>query len=119
MKDRIKIIRKSVGLTQAKFAERLGLKQNTIAVYEMGKSGISDNVIFSICREFNVNETWLRTGEGEIFKKRTKNQEVAAFVNDLMEDVDESFRKRFILAFSKFDECDWIELEKLIDKLGK
>lgn len=64
MKDRIKKIRKSVGLTQKEFAEKLGLKQNTIATYEMGRIGISDTVILSICREFGVNEVWLRTGEG-------------------------------------------------------
>lgn len=62
MKDRIKKIRKNANLTQQAFADRLGLKQNTIAVYEMGKSGISDAVITSICREFNINEEWLRYG---------------------------------------------------------
>lgn len=66
MKDRIKKIRKDANLTQQAFADRLGLKQNTIAVYEMGKSGISDAVITSICREFNVNEEWLRTGKGNM-----------------------------------------------------
>lgn len=64
MKDRIKKIRKAVGLTQKEFAEKLGLKQNTIATYEMGRIGVSDAVIISICREFGINEVWLRTGEG-------------------------------------------------------
>lgn len=117
MNERIKTLRKELKLTQQQFSDRLSIKRGTVANYEIGRNEPSDSVITLICREFNVNETWLRTGEGEIFKKRTKNQEVATFVNDLMEDVDESFRKRFILAFSKFDECDWIELEKLIDKL--
>ncbi len=64
MKDRIKKIRKAVGLTQKEFAEKLGLKQNTIATYEMGRISVSDAVIISICREFGINEVWLRTGEG-------------------------------------------------------
>ena len=62
MNDRIKKVRKETGLTQKKFAERLGIKQNTVASYEMGRIGISDTVITSICREFNINEEWLRNG---------------------------------------------------------
>lgn len=63
MKDRIRQIRKENKLTQKEFAERLGIKQNTVASYEMGRIGISDSVIVSICREFNIVENWLRTGE--------------------------------------------------------
>ena len=62
MKDRIKQIRKEAGLTQEKFAERLGLKRQTIATYETGRSEPMDTIIFSICREFNINENWLRYG---------------------------------------------------------
>lgn len=62
MKDRIKKIRKDAGLTQEKFAERLGLKRQTIATYETGRSEPMDTIIFSMCREFNINENWLRYG---------------------------------------------------------
>lgn len=68
MNTRIKKIRKDLDLTQQVFAERIGLKQNSIALIESGKRNISDQAILSICREFNVNEEWLRTGTGEIFK---------------------------------------------------
>lgn len=64
MKDRIKAVRKSKGLTQEKFGSALGLKQNTIAGYEMGLREPSNAVITLICKEFGVNEVWLRTGEG-------------------------------------------------------
>lgn len=66
MKNRIKRIRKEAGLTQKEFAEKLGIKQNTVATYEMGRIGVSDAVIISICREFNINEEWLRTGLGDM-----------------------------------------------------
>ena len=62
LKDRIKQIRKEAGLTQEKFAERLGLKRQTIATYETGRSEPMDTIIFSICLEFNINENWLRYG---------------------------------------------------------
>ena len=68
MKDRIKKLRKQyLDMTQAKFAERIGVKQNTVAQYEMGRNIPTDTVINLICREFNVNEAWLRTGTGEMF----------------------------------------------------
>jgi len=68
LKERIKKIRKELDLTQQKFADKLGIKRNTIAMYEMGKTIPSKQTITSICREFNVNEEWLLNGIGEMFK---------------------------------------------------
>ena len=73
MKDRIKAIRKEVGLTQTDFGKRIGVKGNTITGYETGLRNPSDAILNSICREFNVNEVWLRTGEGEPFSKIDEN----------------------------------------------
>ena len=67
MNERIKQIRRELGLTQAEFAERIGLKQNSIALIESGKRNISDQAVLSICREYGVNEEWLRTGDGDKF----------------------------------------------------
>ena len=64
MKERIKAIRTHYGLTQQEFANKLGLKRNSVANYEIGRNTPLDPIITSICREFNVNEVWLRTGEG-------------------------------------------------------
>ena len=70
MKERIKKIRRELNLTQREFAERIGIKRNTIANYETGRNDPVDSVISLICREFNVREEWLRTGEGEMFKPK-------------------------------------------------
>ncbi len=67
MKARIKTIRKNLGFTQADFGQKIGVKGNTITGYEKGLRNPSSAVINSICREFGVNEVWLRTGEGEPF----------------------------------------------------
>lgn len=64
--DRIKTLRKALHLTQQKFGDRIGLKQNSVALIEAGRE-TSDQTIFAICREFRVSEDWLRTGEGEMF----------------------------------------------------
>ncbi len=66
--ERIKKLRKTLDLTQQKFGERLGIKGNTVAQYELGRSNPVDSVFSLICREFNVNEEWLRNGKGEMFK---------------------------------------------------
>lgn len=66
--ERIKKVRKALELTQESFCNRIGLKRNSISLVESGKRNISDQAILSICREFNVNEEWLRNGTGEMFK---------------------------------------------------
>lgn len=73
MKDRLKELRKKLGLTQKKFAEKLGISRNNIASYETGKSNPGSSIIQLICRVYNVNETWLRTGEGEMFTAADSN----------------------------------------------
>lgn len=117
--ERIKYLRKDIlSLTQEKFAEKIGLKRNTIAMYESGDKIPSDRTIKDICREFEIDEDWLRTGEGEMKIKRTRNQEIQALANSVMLDVDESFKKRFFVALSKLKESDWEVLEKLIDEIS-
>ncbi|MDE7417180.1 MAG: helix-turn-helix domain-containing protein [Lachnospiraceae bacterium] len=66
--ERIKVLRNTLGLTQQQFANKLSLKRNTIATYEQGKINPSDVSISLLCREFDVNETWLREGSGDMFK---------------------------------------------------
>ncbi|MFG6325594.1 MAG: helix-turn-helix domain-containing protein [Lachnospiraceae bacterium] len=73
MHERLKMLRKVLNLTQQKFATILGLKQNTISSYEMGRATPSNIIISSICQKFNVNENWLRDGIGEMFIRQTKD----------------------------------------------
>ena len=116
---RIKLLRKHLNMTQQEFADSLSVKRGAIANYEVGRNEPTDSVIALICREFNVNEEWLRTGEGDMFRKRTKNQEILAFANEIMEDVDDSFKKRFVRALSKLNVSDWQTLEKIALELMK
>lgn len=64
--QRIREVRNKVGYTQEKFASELNLKQQTIAVFELGKRNPSERTISDICTKFNINEEWIRTGEGEM-----------------------------------------------------
>lgn len=86
MDERLKELRKALGLTQEKFANRLSIKRNTLANYEIGRNEPIDAVIMLICKEFNVNEEWLRCGNGEMFRPLPQEDEAAALVSDLLEE---------------------------------
>jgi transcriptional regulator with XRE-family HTH domain len=73
LKDRIKKLRKVLDLTQQEFANRLGISRGNIATYETREGSPGSSVISLICREFNVSEKWLRTGEGEMFNQSVEN----------------------------------------------
>lgn len=113
MKDRIKKIRKQLDLTQQKFGECLGVKRNTVAQWETGINTLTEQVITSICREFNVNEKWLRTGQGEMFIELTTDEQIATFIGTLLRDETDSFKKRYISMLASLDESDWETLEKM------
>lgn len=114
MKDRLKELRKALNLTQQKFADKLGVKQNTIAQYEMGRNDPSDAVIISICREFNVSENWLRNGEGEMFIPMTLDEEIASFIGGIQADIEPTFQKRFISALAKLSPEEWKTIEHIM-----
>ena len=126
MKDRLKKLRKELDLTQQAFAEKIGMKQNTIAQYEMGRTTPSDAIIFSICREFSVNEKWLRTGEGEMFEQLTDHQKVLKYTGMLLNDTDSVVAnaiQSFIVTYEQLDDTSKATLEKIalqyIDNLKK
>lgn len=119
MKERLKQLRKALELTQQTFADRIGMKQNTIAQYEMGRTIPSDAIIFSICREFNVNETWLRTGEGDMFIQLTRDEQIEQFVGELLKNEDDSFKRRIISGLAALDAAGWQVLEEFLDSIQK
>ena len=119
MKDRIKQIRKSAGLTQVEFGEKIGVKGNTITNYENGLRNPTDAVILSICREFSINEDWLRTGEGEMFIEVSEDEQIAEFVGRTLAGKPEAFRRRLILALSALDDDEWDLLEQILDKMAE
>lgn len=118
-KERIKQIRKKEGLTQTQFGERIGVKGNTITNYETGLRTPTDAVLKSICREFNVNEDWLRTGEGEMFKPLSRSETIARFAGELMKDEDDSFRRQLVEALAQLDEKEWEVLAGIARMLTK
>ena len=114
MNNRLKELRKELGLSGEKFGEKIGVKKAAISKIESGVVGLSDSNILAICREFNVNEEWLRFGTGEMFKDMTLDEEIISFVGDIQWDASNTFKKRFISAIAKLNEEEWKVLEKII-----
>lgn len=96
--ERIKWLRKDKGLTQQEFADRLAIKRTTIANYESGRNEPVDSVIALICAKFAVNETWLRTGEGEPYVQLSRQAEIARIVGSFMDASPE--REALIVALA-------------------
>lgn len=117
--EKIKEIRKHLGLTMEKFGERLGVGKTAISNIENNNRNLTDQMTISICREFNVNEDWLRTGEGEMFKPLSRSETIAKFAGELMKDEDDSFRRQLVEALAQLDEKEWEVLAGIAKKLTK
>lgn len=115
--ERIKELRKSLGLTQQKFADKIGVKQNTVAQYEIGRNPPTDTVVTLICREFDVNEEWLRTGAGPMFVEKSRDEELAEFFGKVLAG-DPDFRRRLLSAMSRLTEEQWAMLEEVAQRLA-
>lgn len=111
MNERIKAVRTALGLSQQEFAEKIGIKRGAVANYEVGRNEPIDAVVSLICKTYNVNENWLRTGEGEMFIQISRDQEIMDFVADTMQDDKDNFRRRFLLALSRLPEECWADIE--------
>ena len=96
--DRIKEIRRIKKYTQQRLAYELGLKQNTIATYEMNKTTPSDRTIIDICRKFNIREEWLRTGQMPMEQSLSRQEEITKFVTETMADASKTDTRRILMA---------------------
>ncbi|MDD6235365.1 MAG: helix-turn-helix transcriptional regulator [Lachnospiraceae bacterium] len=116
--ERVKEIRKELDLTLEKFGEKLGVKRNTMSAIETGRNSITDQMAKSICREFNVNEEWLRSGNGPVFIEQTRDEQIASFIGGIQSIGDDSFKKRLISLLSEMTEDEWNLLEKMVIRLS-
>lgn len=118
MNERIKLLRNTLQMTQQEFADRIKVKRNTVATYEMGRSVPSDSAIALICKEFSVNETWLRTGTGDMFLQENKDTQISQMLDEVIKANESDFKRRLISALSKLDDDGWDSLEKLVENIA-
>lgn len=115
---RISHLRKTLKLTRSAFGEEIGVSDSVIKNIEYDKTEPKPLMIQQICKAYNVNETWLTTGEGEMFIKQSRTDEIAQFVGRTLATTEDTFQKRLIAALSKLSVEEWEVLEKLANDLA-
>ena len=120
MHTRIKNLRKTFGLTQEEFSSKIGLSRNFIAQVESGLKNPSDRTVSDICREFGVNEKWLRYNEGDIYKSHPPTGEINNAISNVLEDTNcdnsvYTLVKEFLLKYDKLDSKSKDVINKLAD----
>lgn len=104
MKFRLKELRNTLELTQQEFADRIGTTRNAVGNYETGNRKPLDTVIKSICREFNVNEEWLRTGQGKMFVEISEDEQLADFFGRIQTSDESDSIKMLTKTVAKLDD---------------
>ena len=115
--SRILKIRKENDLTQAEFGAKIGVSQNFIWMVEKGQRTPSDRTISDICREFGVDEVWLRTGVGEMFRQRTREEEIADFVGRMLTR-GTPFQQAFVAVLARTTPEEWAIFERKLRELA-
>ena len=108
--ERLKEVRKSLGLTLEKFGNRIGVGKTAISKLEHDQCSITDQMRKSICREYNVNEEWLLNGTGEMFSEIDREDQIMRWAASVLKEDSSSFRKRFVAMLSSLRDEDWLFL---------
>lgn len=121
MNERIKEVRSALGLSAEKFGAKIGVTRSAISKMELGVCNVSEQSIISICREFNVNEEWLRYGSGDMFNTLSQDEELAYIVGQALPHADNFVKDTFIALgrlSQEFTADDWQVVKKFVDALA-
>lgn len=119
LKDRLRELRKSTGLSQTDFALKLGCSRGVIKNIEEGKTDISPAFADLICRIYGCSVIWLETGEGEMFREMTADEKIADFVGGILSDRGDQFQKKVIQILSSLDDEGWKALNDFLEALDR
>lgn len=115
--SRISTVIKSSGLTKTAFSKKIGLSQPFVSQLASGDASPSDRTIVDICREFGVSEHWLRTGEGEMFVRLSREEEITKFLMTVIRDPDSEFQRQLLATMAKLEPAQWQLMEQMLDDL--
>lgn len=116
MKERLKELRIALGISQAELGERIGVSRAAISRLESGSNNFTNQMVTSICREFGVNEEWLRTGSGDMFEEMSRAEKAAQIVGAALGGGDEFILNTFI-ALGQLSPAEWELIKKFVDKI--
>lgn len=117
MNNRFKLLRTHLKLSQEEFGNKLGLTRGAVTNIEYGKTEPKEHFISLTCKIFNVNEVWLRTGEGEMFLPEDRDNALMAWVGEVLADESDSFRRRYLNVLRSLTPDDWKRMEAYAEAL--
>lgn len=115
--SRISAVIRASGLTKTAFGEKLNVSQSHVSRLANGESAPSDRTIVDICREFGVSEHWLRTGEGEMFVRLSREEEITKFLMTVIRDPDSEFQRQLLATMANLEPAQWKLMEQMLDDL--
>lgn len=121
MNERVKQLREALGLSQEALGARVGVTRGSISRLESGTNNVTPAMIISLCREFNVNEEWLRNGTGEMFNTLSQDEELAYIVGQALPQADDFVKNTFIALgrlSQEFTAEEWQVVKKFVDALA-
>lgn len=121
MNERVKQLREALGLSQEALGARVGVTRGSISRLESGTNNVTPAMIISLCREFNVNEEWLRNGTGEMFNDLSQDEELAYIVGQALPQADDFVKNTFIALgrlSQEFTAEEWQVVKKFVDALA-
>ena len=119
IKDRLRELRKSVGLSQTKFGEKVGVGLGVIRNLEDGLTSPAPMFLDLICRTYGCDRIWLETGEGEMFREMSADEQIADFVGGILSDRGDQFQKKVIQILSSLDDEGWKALNDFLEALDR
>ena len=119
MNERIKQIRLANNLTQEAFADRLFVKRNYVYMIENGKKDVSDRIVRDAAREFSVSEEWIRTGEGDMYKPKNRDEEVVKFLTKCITGEASDFQRKVIDMVAHLSADEWALIEKMAKSVSE
>ncbi len=117
MNERIRALIKALKIKQSEFAQRIGVSRPFVSELCSGAKNPSDRTIADICREFNVNEHWLRTGEGEMFSTLSREEEITKFAMEIIRDPDSEFQRQLVSVLARLTPEQWKLMEQMAYQL--
>ena len=117
--NRIRTVRKTLGLNQTQFAEKIGITQRTLSGIEKEAVNLTERNAKEICRVFHVNNSWLQTGEGEMLVEPSEDEQLAQFVGEILAGRPDDLRRAFLVAMAQLDENGWNSLASFVRTVYK
>lgn len=116
--DRIKILIQYLGIKNIEFAQAINIKPSSVSRIATGQRNASDRTIADICRVYHVREEWLREGKGEMFVKKTREEEIGAFLGDVISG-DNAFKQAFVATLAELNDDGWKLLQEVAFQIVK